>query len=122
LVFLGFKDGTIAKKAAKEGIEIPKREEDWIQEVEIDAISPESLIKKFDGKKKDLLAIDTEGFDFEILKMLDLKSMNPEVIIYEAEHFNEKTKEDCKEFLMRLGYSYHRAGRDVYATKTKNFN
>ncbi|SMD41892.1 methyltransferase, FkbM family [Aquiflexum balticum DSM 16537] len=117
-----FKDGTIAKKAAKEGIEIPKSEKDWIQEVEIDAISPESLIKKFDGKKIDLLAIDTEGFDFEILKMLDLKAMNPEVIIYEEEHFNEKTKEDCKGFLIGLGYSYHRAGRDVYATKTKNYN
>lgn len=117
-----FKDGTIAKKAAKEGIKIPINEKDWIQEVEIDAISPESLIKKFDGKKIDLLAIDTEGFDFEILKMLDLKSINPDVIIYEEEHFNEKTKEDCKEFLSTLGYLYHRAGRDVYATLTKKSN
>jgi hypothetical protein len=101
LIFLAFKDGTLARKAAKEGIEIPKSEKDWIQEVEIDAISPESLIKKFDGKKIDLLAVDTEGFDFEILKMLDLKAMNPEVIIYEEEHFNEKTKEDCKGFFNR---------------------
>jgi FkbM family methyltransferase len=115
-----FRDGTIAKKAAKEGIPLPESEKDWIEEIEIDAISPKTLIKKFGGKNIDLLAIDTEGFDFEILKMLDLKSMNPTVIIYEEEHFDEETKKSCKEYVERQGYSYHKAGRDVYAKKKES--
>lgn len=74
-------------------------------------------MKKFNGKQIDLLAIDTEGFDFEILKMLPLGEMNPEVIIYEEEHFDEDTKHACRAYIEKHGYSYHRAGRDVYATK-----
>ncbi|MFD2201472.1 FkbM family methyltransferase [Shivajiella indica] len=112
-----FRDGTIAKKAAKEGIAIPENQEDWIKGVEIEAISPKTLLKKFNGKKIDLLAIDTEGFDFEILKMLDLKSINPSIIIYEEEHFDEETKKACRKYLESHGYSYHAVGRDVYAKK-----
>jgi FkbM family methyltransferase len=120
LLLKKFRDGTIAKKAVKEGILLPKSEKDWIEEIEIDAISPNTLIKKFGDNKIDLLAIDTEGFDFEILKMLDLKSMNPAVIIYEEEHFDEDTKNSCREYVESQGYSYHKAGRDVYAKKKES--
>ena len=117
LLMQKFRDGTIAKKASKEGISFPENEEDWIEEVEIEAISSGTLMKKFGGKKIDLLAIDTEGFDFEILKMLDLKSIAPAVIIYEEEHFDGETKRACKKYLESQGYQYHTAGRDVYAIK-----
>ncbi|RZS94854.1 FkbM family methyltransferase [Cecembia calidifontis] len=112
-----FRDGTIHKKAAKQVITVPKDEKEWIEEIQIDAISPETVLKKFNGKQINLLAIDTEGFDFEILKMLPLGKMNPEVIIYEEEHFDEDTKHACRSYIEKHGYSYHRAGRDVYATK-----
>lgn len=112
-----FKNGAIAKKAIKEGITLPINESNWITEVEIDSISPSTLIGLFENKKIDLLAIDTEGFDFEILKMLDLKSIEPEVIIYEEEHFDIETISKCKKFLENLGYIHHRVGRDVYAKK-----
>ena len=115
-----FRDGTIAKKAAKQGITVPPNEEDWIEALEINAIAADTLLHKFEGKKINLLAIDTEGFDFEILKMLPLKSMNPEVIIYEEEHFDPETKNACRSYLESLGYTYHQAGRDVYATKGKS--
>lgn len=112
-----FKNGMIAKKALGQGISLPKNEKDWIKEVEIDSISPSTLMKLCGNKKIDLLAIDTEGFDFEILKMLDLESIRPEVIIYEEEHFGPETMQQCKEYLENLGYRYQRAGRDVYAHK-----
>lgn len=112
-----FKNGVIAKKAIKEGIMLPVKESDWIAEVEIDSMSPTTLLKKFENKKIDLLAIDTEGYDFEILKMLDLRTIKPEVIIYEEEHFDDETIKKCKEYLENLGYMHHRVGRDVYAKK-----
>ena len=83
------KDGTILKKAKKEGINLPKNEEDWIEAIEINSISPSTLISKFGKEKIDLLAIDTEGFDFEIIKMLDLSNISPEVIIFEEIHFTD---------------------------------
>ncbi len=115
-----FKDGTIAKKAAKQGIPVPQDEKDWIEELEINALTANTLLQKFNDRKIDLLAIDTEGFDFEIIKMLPLEEMNPEVIIYEEEHFDAATQNSCKNHLESLGYTYHQAGRDVYATKDIN--
>jgi FkbM family methyltransferase len=112
-----FKDGTIAKKAKKQGIKVPDNKEEWIKELEIETISSNSLIEMFNGKKINLLAIDTEGFDFEILKMLPLEQMLPDVIIYEEEHFDKSTKDDCKKYLEALGYVYHQVDRDVYATR-----
>ncbi len=31
----------------------------------------------------DILSIDTEGYDFEIIKLIDLKRFHPEVILFE---------------------------------------
>jgi FkbM family methyltransferase len=112
-----FQNGTIEKKAAKQGIKIPNEERKWIKALEINTIRPSSLIKKMGKAKIDLLAIDTEGFDFEILKMLPLEEMDPQVIIYEEEHFDKQTKQECKSYLEKLGYQYHQADRDVYAIK-----
>ncbi|EKB50607.1 FkbM family methyltransferase [Cecembia lonarensis] len=116
-----FRDGTIFKKAAKQGISVPENEKDWIEELEIHTMASSTLLEKFQGKKIDLLAVDTEGFDFEILKMLPLDKMNPKVIIYEEEHFDMDTKNACQSHLESLGYTYHQAGRDVYATKGLDF-
>ncbi len=112
-----FEDGTISRKAAKQGIKIPLNKEEWIQELEIDTISADTLLEKFKGKKINLLAIDTEGFDFEIIKMVRLKEILPEVIIYEEEHFDLATKIACKNYLEELGYIYHQVERDVYAIR-----
>ena len=111
------KDGTILKKAKKEGINLPKNKEDWIEAIEINSISPNTLISKFGKEKINLLAIDTEGFDFEIIKMLDLSKISPEVIIFEEIHFDQPTINACQTYLKNYGYTYNRIGKDVYATK-----
>lgn len=111
------KDGSIQKHIQREGVLLPDNDEDIITAHEVATISPETLLKKFKKRDFDLLAIDTEGFDYEILKMLDLNRVFPEVILYEEVNFDEKTAGDCRAYLEKHGYSCRTIGKDVLAIK-----
>jgi FkbM family methyltransferase len=110
------KKGTIQYKANKRGIRLPGKEDDMIVGREVATISPETLLKKFGEERFKLLAIDTEGFDFEILKMLDLGRISPEVIIYEEVNFDKETALACRAYLEQHGYSCRSIGKDALAT------
>ena len=110
-------DGSMMKNMNRQGISLPDNSDDCITSEEVATISPETLLKKFGGKTIDLLAIDTEGFDYEILKMLDLDRISPGVIIYEEALFDEKTSKECRNYLENHGYSCRSIKRDVLAVK-----
>jgi len=111
------KKGTIQYKAKKRGIRLPGNEDDMIVGREIKTISPEILLRKFGEEGFKLLAIDTEGFDFEIIKMLDLNRISPEVIIYEEVIFDKETAIACRKYLEGHGYSCRSIGKDALAVK-----
>lgn len=111
------KKGTIQYKAKKRGIRLPENEDDMIVGREIKTISPETLLKKFREEGFKLLAIDTEGFDFEIIKMLDLGKISPEVIIYEEINFDKETALACRDYLEKHGYNCRSIGKDALAIK-----
>ncbi|MGY6521613.1 MAG: FkbM family methyltransferase [Mongoliitalea sp.] len=115
-------DGTILKKAKKAGIEPPTDKRDWITSRKIQAITADQLIAKLEGASVDLLAIDTEGYDYEILKMMDLNHLSPDVIVYEDEHFDPTTRGACRRYLEDHGYQTHQVGRDAYAVKKRRNN
>lgn len=111
------KDGTLRRQALKQGITLSDNEEELITGHEIETISPETLLKRFGSDKIDLLAVDTEGFDYEILKMLDLDRISPDVILYEEVNFDPATAAECRSYLERHGYTCHTISKDVLATR-----
>lgn len=104
--------------AYKEGVLIPTQVEDRIQAVEIQAISPASLLKKYEIGRIDWLQIDTEGFDFEIIKMFDIGRTKPTVIVFEHKKFSEEERKNCFDYLHSHGYQLKTYGRDVLATRS----
>lgn len=82
----------------------------------IKTISFETLIKTYNIKKIDFLKIDTEGYDFEILKMFpwEISDLNPNLIKVECKHLNSK---EMKEFLNIKGYHVFIETEDIYAIK-----
>lgn len=82
----------------------------------IKTISFKTLIKTYNIKKIDFLKIDTEGYDFEILKMFpwELKELNPSLIKVECKHINDK---EMKDFLNFKGYHVFIETEDIYAIK-----
>ena len=63
----------------------------------------------------DLLQIDAEGFDFEVIKMLDLRAMKPAIIHYEHFHLSPADRRAANEYLAEHGYRFWSAGLDTTA-------
>lgn len=111
------KNRRFLKHVKREGVSLPSNDEDLIVQHTIETISPESLLKKFGDQRINLVAIDTEGYDFEIIKMLDLKRINPDLILYEDENLDEETAKACKKYLHDHRYKTTTIRKDVIASK-----
>jgi FkbM family methyltransferase len=79
----------------------------YIVECDVQTISFGTLVKQFDITKIDVIAIDTEGYDYEILKMIDFKSFRPSLVIWEQIHLDAETKLLSKALLQSFGYEVH---------------
>jgi FkbM family methyltransferase len=96
--------GSIAVMLKNEGKIPPARAEDYITEVPVPCITSEELLRKYNIKQLDWLQIDTEGFDFEIIKMFNIPKIKPKVIVFENHHLSEADKQECSAFLQKEGY------------------
>lgn len=111
------KSGYIEKEAIKEGAPLPERKVDYITEEQVECISTGNLIKRFGIERIDWLQIDTEGFDFEIIKMFNIAVTRPEIIVYENLHFSLAQQQECLDFLAVNGYLYKTFGANTLAMR-----
>ena len=114
-----FASGHVARQAKKQGIDIPIDETKWICEEKVPVVSVETLIETYQIEKIDLLQIDTEGFDFEIIKMFDFTEIRPASISYEHMHFSEQEKSECEKYLFSFGYQLITLGGNTLAISRK---
>lgn len=77
--------------------------ENYIITDSIDCISFESLLSKYEVKQIDLLQVDTEGYDYEIINMIDLNHIRPSIIAYESKHISMKKQQDLVKRLTSNG-------------------
>jgi len=63
-----------------------------------------SLLNKYNIKKVDFLQIDTEGYDYEILKQIPFQKIKPSIIMFEDRHLSDLQKGACKRLLSDNGY------------------
>ena len=81
--------------------------EELIVETKVDCITMPDLMLAHQVSHIDLLLIDTEGYDFEIIKSIDLKRINPAIIIYEHVHLSNADSKACILKLEAEGYRVH---------------
>jgi len=112
-----FDDGIIQKNCEKLGIKIPTDPAEQISYEEVEVISPDTLIKKYNISKIDLLQIDAEGYDLEVIRIFDIEKTKPRAIIFENENLNSEDLNTCYEFLKANDYSLAKFGRDTLALK-----
>jgi len=70
----------------------------------VNCITFEDLIKKHRVKKIDLLLIDTEGYDFNIIRTINFDTVKPRIIIYETRLLSPEDNTKCEIFLRSKGY------------------
>jgi len=92
-----------------------------VESIKVPAMTFDSLTKKHKIKKVTLLLLDTEGFDFEILKQVFAGRFRPKLIQLEVNHLAATDRLGCRSMLSRHGYEYLETGNDliaVHADKT----
>ena len=53
---------------------------------------------------RELIQIDTEGHDYEVIKLIDFARLQPRVVLYEHFHLSETDRRACQAFLAERGF------------------
>jgi len=106
----------IKTRALKEGVVLPKNDEDYITTEEVHCVSILDLMAQQQFTYLDLLQIDTEGYDFEIIKTIDFSKLKPKMISFERHLLSNEDQKLCKSLLTNEGYTVQDFGGDSLAT------
>ena len=109
-------NGYIEKKARQEGVDLPDDPEQIIDVVEVRTTTVERLLDQHEVEHFDVLCIDTEGFDYEILKLVDLDRFTPEVIFFESKNLSDEDFTEVQATLRAHGYTLYWDNGDTIAT------
>ncbi|MGH8643090.1 MAG: FkbM family methyltransferase [Gammaproteobacteria bacterium] len=82
---------------------VPNIEEYMVKEA-VRCISLNSLLRKHAVRYIDLFLIDTEGYDYQILKQLDFAALKPTMIVFEHQYFSKGERESCASLLADQHY------------------
>lgn len=81
--------------------------ESHIVEQSVEALSFDSLVEQHGIGKIDVILIDTEGYDYEVLKQIDFRRFRPSLVICEKVHLSDDAKKASVELLGKAGYDVH---------------
>jgi FkbM family methyltransferase len=65
----------------------------------------------------DVLHIDVEGYDWEVLRQVDLARYRPDIVLYERVHLSDDDAAAAQERLTSAGYAVLNAALDTVAAK-----
>ena len=92
---------------------------DRLVETRVRCLAFDSLCERHGWSRFDLLLIDTEGFDWEILKNIDLEAYRPRLVIYEHYHLSPDERTEALQHLRNHGYAYLEEGFDTFCIDTR---
>ena len=101
--------------------DLGKISNDDIIEEKVECISLDDLISEYKINHIDLLQIDTEGYDYEIIKMIDFNKMAPAIISFEhgfsAGIMNKEKLFEIQGILLQNNYNIVMLENDCIAYK-----
>ncbi len=92
--------------------------EDRLVETRVSAMTFAQLCEKHGVNKIDLVLIDTEGYDYEILRSMDLTARRPRLVVYEHHHLSAEDRAAARAMLEAEGYITFEDGLDTAALET----
>lgn len=109
--------GYAVRKAKEEGVEIPSDLSKMIETVQVPTMTVDQLFQKHHIDRFQILCVDTEGFDYEILKLFDFKKYTPEVVLFESKNLSNEDFASAQKILKDAGYSLFWEKGDTLAVK-----
>jgi FkbM family methyltransferase len=92
--------------------------ESRVESIRVPALTFESLCQKHGLGRLDLLLIDTEGYDYEIIRRIDFAAHRPRLLIYEHSHLGDEL-EGCRAYVEGLGYETMQEYSDTFCVDTQ---
>ncbi len=77
----------------------------YIVKQEVECISFTTLLDRNSVTGVDVLVIDTEGFDYALIKQINFKQIQPYIIVFEHKHLNRKEQLECRQLLENQSYT-----------------
>lgn len=105
----------VLRQVSRAGLGEPTRH---IAQVEVPTLTLEQVLARHQFTHVDLLQIDTEGFDFEVVKLAIESGIYPDIINYEYVHLPPKARLECRLLLAAHNYSFMDVGMDTLAVRT----
>jgi FkbM family methyltransferase len=93
--------------------------EDRIVAREVEALTFASLCRRYGVETVDLIVIDTEGYDWEILRSIDLALHRPRLVVFEHFHLSPEVREECRAHMSAAGYATMEEGFDTFCLDTR---
>lgn len=93
----------------------------YILEKEVRSIPLTNLLEGCGVRRLDLLHIDAEGFDYEVLKLLDFSKYQPKIIVYESSHLSQEDRQGADDLLRSNGYSTEEESGDTLAVRVRSY-
>ncbi len=79
-----------------------------------------NIIKEnVENKEIDYFQVDTEGFDYEVIKMIDFKIIKPKILKFESVSLSLEDINSVNNLLKEQGYYIFKEGNDVVAVDLK---
>ncbi|MBW2939736.1 FkbM family methyltransferase [Zhongshania aquimaris] len=98
---------------------IPDIEERLIK-TEVDTLTFDDFCELYDVKRIDVLQIDTEGYDYEIIKAINFDKVKPGLLIYEHLHLSDEDRRECRKIIQGHGYRYYEDTMDALCIKSSS--
>lgn len=81
---------------------------------EVPCLTFDSLLRRHGADRVDLVAIDTEGHDWEVVKGIDLEAHRPRLLIYEHFHLKPSERATALRHVRDRGYEAMEEGFDTF--------
>jgi FkbM family methyltransferase len=109
-------NGYIRRRAQEEGVAYPENPAHIIETVQVPTSTVDRLLAKHGVAHFDVLCVDTEGFDFEILKLINFDRYRPEVILFESKNLSDSDYRRAQDLLEWRNYHVYSDRGDTLAT------
>lgn len=91
---------------------VPGTDQQFVEE-RVPCMTFTTLLVSAPMPRVDLIVIDTEGYDYKILRQINFASVRPSMILYEQRHLPADEKLAARRLLKRYGYHVRRIGEGL---------
>jgi len=109
--------GSFSKKTVlkhEHAIAIPNIRQLIIEE-DIETMTFSDLLAKYSFYDVNLIHIDVEGYDYEVIKTIDLSKLEIDIIIFEHKHLCDSDHQQSQKILIDSNFNLYSRGGDTVA-------